>query len=89
MSLKHQKVYKQAVKCDYQKQFKDILEATMFSTPEGFTDNIPIYIMTSTPFKKPRAQKSLCLFTNILDVKKKLLPVDLELRNISARQLNM
>ena len=26
--------------------------------------------MTSTPFKKPSAQKSLCLFTNILDVKK-------------------
>ena len=26
--------------------------------------------MTSTPVKKPRAQKSLCLFTNILDVKK-------------------
>ena len=27
--------------------------------------------MTSTPVKKPRAQKSLCLFTNILYVKKK------------------
>ena len=27
--------------------------------------------MTLIPVKKPRAQKSLCLFTNILDVKKK------------------
>ena len=27
--------------------------------------------MTSTPVKKPSARKSLCLFTNILDVKKK------------------
>ena len=26
--------------------------------------------MTSTPVKKPSARKSLCLFTNILDVKK-------------------
>ena len=27
--------------------------------------------MTSTPVKKPSARKSLCLFTNILDVKPK------------------
>ena len=27
--------------------------------------------MTSTPAKKPSARKSLCLFTNILDVKPK------------------
>ena len=26
--------------------------------------------MTSTPVNKPRARKSLCLFTKILDVKK-------------------
>ena len=50
-------------------QFKDILEATMVSTTEGFTDNSPIYPMSSTPAKKPSAIKSLCLFTNIFDVK--------------------
>ena len=44
--------------------------------------------MTSTPVNKPRAQKSLCLFTNILDVKK-IIPVELELLNINARQLNL
>ena len=43
----------------------------MVSTPEGFTDNSPISPMKSTPVKKSRARKSLCLFTNILDVKNK------------------
>ena len=42
----------------------------MVSTPEGFTNNIPISPMTSTPVNKPSAQKSLCMFTNILEVKK-------------------
>ena len=43
----------------------------MVSTPEGFTNNSPISPMTPTQVKKPSASKSLCLFTNILDVKKK------------------
>ena len=42
----------------------------MVSTHEGLTDDSTISHMTSTPFKKPRAQKSLCLFTNILYAKK-------------------
>ena len=42
----------------------------MFYTPEVFINNSPISPMTSTPFKKPHARKSLCLFTNIFDVKK-------------------
>ena len=67
-------IYKQAVKCDYQQQFKHILEEAMVSTPEGFTDKSPISTMTSTPVKKPSARKSLCLFTNILDVKKNCYP---------------
>ena len=33
------------------------------------TDNSPNVHMTPTPVKKPSARKSLCLFTNILDVK--------------------
>ena len=64
------KIYKQAGKCDFQQQFKYILEGAMFYTPYEFTNNSPIYPMTSTPIKKPSAQKSLCFFTNILDVKK-------------------
>ena len=43
----------------------------MVSNPEGFTDYSPISPMTSTPVKKPGAQKSLCLFTNLLYVKQK------------------
>ena len=63
-------LYKHDCKCHDQKQFKYILEGAMFYTPYESTNNSPIYPMTSTPIKKPSAQKSLCLFTNILDVKK-------------------
>ena len=63
--LKILKLYKQAGKCDNQQQFKDILEAAMVYTTEGFTDNSPISPMTLTPVKKPSAQKSLCMFTKI------------------------
>ena len=71
--------------CDNHQQFKDILEGAMIYTTEGFIDNSPISPMISTPVKKPISRKSLCMFTNILEVKKKLLTVELELLNISAR----
>ena len=64
-------LYKHASKCNNQQQFKDIIEASMFSTPKGFTNNGPRYPMTSTPVKKQSARKSLCIFTNILEVKTK------------------
>ena len=70
--LKNTKIlYKQAGKCDNQQQFKDILEATMVSNPELLIYNSPISSMKPTPVKKPSARKSLCMFTNILDVNKK------------------
>ena len=53
-----------------------MLEATIVSTPEEFTDGIPISTIKSTPVKKAR-------------VKKKLLPVELEILNLIARQLHM
>ena len=43
----------------------------MVSIPEVFTDDSTIYPMTPTPVKKPSARKSLCIFTNILDMRKK------------------
>ena len=43
----------------------------MVSTTEIVTDNSTNVTTTSTPVKKPSARKSLCLFTNILDVKPK------------------
>ena len=49
---------------------KYILEVDMVSTTKIFTNESPISPITSTPIKTPRAQTSLCLFTNILDVKK-------------------
>ena len=63
------KIYQHAGKCDDQQNLKDIIEAAILSTPEGVIDNSPNVQMTSKPLKKPSARKSLCLFTNILDVK--------------------
>ena len=65
------KLYKHYGKCDDQQQFKYILEAAMVSNPEGFTDTTPRSHITPPTLNKPSARKSLCLFTNILDVKKK------------------
>ena len=65
------KLYKQAGQCDYQQQFKDIIEVAMFYTPGGVTDKSHISPITSTLIKKRSAQKPLCLFTNILEVNKK------------------
>ena len=63
------KIYQHAGKCDDQQNLKDVTDAAILSTPEGVTDNSPNVHMTSTPVKKPRDRKSLCLFTNILVVK--------------------
>ena len=61
----------------------------MVSTLEGFTDNSTINPMKQTPVKKTSAIELLCISTNILNVKKKLLPVELELLNQSVRKLNL
>ena len=50
---------------------RDILDDAMVSTIKVVTYYSPNVPMTSTAVKKPSAGKSLCLFTNILDVKKK------------------
>ena len=64
-------IYQHAGKCVDKKNLKDIIDAAILSTPEGVTDNIPNVHMKYTPVKKPSARKSLCLFTNILDVQPK------------------
>ena len=63
--------YQHAGKWDDQQNLKDILDAAMMSTSEVAIVNSLNAPMTSTPVKKPSARKSLCLFTNILDVKPK------------------
>ena len=60
----------------------------MVCTPEGFTDNSPIFPRTSTPFKKLSAQKSLCMLTNVLEVKKELITVELELKQKAINFVN-
>ena len=64
-------IYQHAGKCDDQQNLKNIVDAAMVLTTEGVTDNIPNAPMASTPVNKPSFKKSLCLFTNILDVKPK------------------
>ena len=66
------KLYKRSGKCDNQQQLKYILDADMVSSSEGFTNNSPIYPMTSTPVNKPIDIKSLFLSTNILHAKNKI-----------------
>ena len=64
-------IYQHASKCDDQQNLKDIIDYAMVYTPEGAKDNSPNAPMTSTPVKTPSYRKSLCLFTNILDFRKK------------------
>ena len=65
------KIYQDAGKCDDQQNLKNIIDAAILCNPEGVEDNSPNVTMTSPPVKKPSARKSLCLFTNVLDVKPK------------------
>ena len=65
------KLYKHAGKCDNQQQLKDIFDVAMVYTTEVFTNNNPRSPMTPTPVNKLSARKPLCLFTNILYLKKK------------------
>ena len=79
------KIYQHAGKCDDQQNLKYIIGAALLSTPEGFTDSSPNVNMQSTPVKKPSVRKSLCSFTNILDVKLKQKNVILLLKNPDAK----
>ena len=60
-------IYKQAGKCDYQQQLKDIIKSAMVSTPVGFTDNSFISPMTSLPAKtKVHRNHCVCLLTFLM-----------------------
>ena len=65
------KLYQHSEKCGDQQQLKDILQADMVYTPEGFIKNSPISTMNPSLVNKLSARKSLCIFTNILDAKDK------------------
>ena len=51
MSGNNKKLYKYAGKFDDQHQYKAIIETAMVSTPELFTDNIPISPIQSVMWK--------------------------------------
>ena len=57
MYEQHKKIHQHAGKCDNQQNLKDILDASMVSTPEGVIDNSPNVPITSTPVKKKSASK--------------------------------
>ena len=65
------KIYQHAGKCDDQQRLRDVLDADMVTNPEEITYVSPSLCITQTTVKKPSAGKSLCLFTNIFDVKKR------------------
>ena len=56
------KLYKSAVKCDDQQQYKAIIEAEMVYDPKVFTDNTPISHSQSVTVKNTIAGKSLRQF---------------------------
>ena len=83
------KIYQHAGKCDDQQNLKDILDDAMVSTPEEIKVDSPSLPMAQTTVKKPSASKSMCLFTNIFDVKRKNQNILLELQNKNAELLQL
>ena len=65
------KLYTSSGKCDNQLQFKSVIEASMLSTHEIFTDKSAMSPGPTMIVKKCIAKKSLRLFTEVLDVQKK------------------
>ena len=65
------KIYQHAGNFDDQQNIRYIIDAAILSTPGEFTYNSPNVNLTSSPVNKSSARKSICLFTNILDVQPK------------------
>ena len=65
------KISKSSGKCGYQQHYKAMIEATMISTYERFTDNRTMSYGQYGPVKEPSARKSLHQCTEKLDVKPK------------------
>ena len=68
------KLYTPADKCDDQIQFKLILEASMVSTPDIFTNDSPMSPGPPMIVKKCSAIKPLRLFTEVLVFKQNCCP---------------
>ena len=82
--LKTSKIYKKSGKFDDHQQFKYILETAMVYTPDYYPTTVLYLPGHHRQSKKLSARKSLCMFTNVLEVKKMIF-VKLELLNLSER----
>ena len=67
------KLYKYAVECDYHQQYKAIIESAIVSTPEEFNYKLPLSLDKSELDKKTSARKSPRQFSNVFDIKQKML----------------
>ena len=73
MSVKYQETIHIFSKHNDQLQFIDIIQVSMVSTPEIFTDNSPMSPGPPMILRNHIARKSIYLFTEVLDVKNKLM----------------
>ena len=71
MSGKNQEVIETAGKCDYENQYKEMIETEIVSATKGWTDKSTMTSNPSVSTKNPSARKSLYQFTETLDVKYK------------------
>ena len=82
------KLYKSAGKCDYQYQYKAILEASMVLTPEEIKYNSPLDVGTPGTLNNPSARNLLSQILEILDVTQKMISADWYLLQKSTRPYN-
>ena len=78
------KLYKVAVKCEYQYRYKAIIGSALFSITKVCTDNSLMTPNSYVSTKNPSARKSLCQFTETLDVKHKT-----DVRKVGSSKANI
>ena len=65
------KFQKSTVKCDDQQQYKSIIEASTVSTPDGQTNNSPIYVGMLGTLNNPSTRNLVGQFLALLDAKQR------------------
>ena len=71
MFVNIKKLYKSAVKCDDQRQYKIIIEAAVFYTSGGLTNNSTMAMGASDTQNNPIKRKYIGPFLELLCVKQK------------------
>ena len=83
------KIYQHTGKCDEQQNLKDILDASMVSTPEEITDESPSLPMTQNNSKNQVLLNHCAFSPTYLILKRKQQNIVLELKNKNAEPLNL